>query len=158
MLLLHQGYVMVELKNVSTSDKPGMQPLKDCSLIVRNGELKLLERGFGESVINVILGFQPVVDGFVCFDGMPLTERSAFFLRKMIAYVPAPEGFEKVVDCAQKQLEMVESAANGDADIVLCIDPTSHQDEEKSRMVMAALREKASKGCVVIVASDRNDF
>lgn len=149
---------MIELKNVSTLEKPGVLPLKDCSLIVRNGELRLLERGVGESVINAILGFLPVADGFVCFDGMPMTEKSAFFLRKMMAYVPVPEGFEKVGDCARKQLEMVESAVNGDADIVLCIDPTSHQNEETAHTVVDALREKASKGSVVIVATDRDDF
>jgi ABC-type ATPase involved in cell division len=149
---------MIELKNVSTQEKPGVQALENFSLIVRNGELRLLGRGIGEAVVNAILGFQPVTAGFVCFDGMPMTEKSAFFLRKMIAYVPAPEGFEKVVDCAKKQLEMVESAVNGDSDIVLCIDPTSHQNEETACTVMAALREKASKGSVVIVATDRDDL
>lgn len=149
---------MVELRNVSTSEKLGVQPLEDCSLIVKDGELRLLERGVGEAVVNAILGFQPVTSGFVCFDGMPMTEKSAFVLRKMIAYVPAPEGFEKVDDCARKQLEMVENAVNGDADVVLCIDPTSHQGEEAARSVMAALRKKAAKGSVVIVATDREDL
>ncbi len=149
---------MVELKNVSVSEKPGVQALDDYSLIVKNGELRLLERGVGEAVVNAILGFQPVTAGFVCFDGMPMTEKSAFVLRKMIAYVPAPEGFEKVDDCARKQLEMVENAVNGDADVVLCIDPASHQDEETARSVMTALRGKAAKGSVVIVATDRDDL
>lgn len=148
---------MIELKNVSTHDESGQTVLDDYSLIVKNGELRLLERVEGEEVIKVILGFQPVVDGFVCFDGMPMNERSAFFLRKMIAYVPVPEGFENVTDYAKKQLQMVNDAVESDSDIVLCIDPTSHQDEEASQAVMAALREKAGKGSVVIVAADRQD-
>ncbi len=148
---------MIELKNVSTHEKPGLQTLDDYSLIVNNGELRLLGRDEGEAVIDVILGFHPVADGFVCFDGMPMTERSAFFLRKMIAYVPVPEGFENVTDYADKQLQMVNDAVKSDADVVLCIDPTSHQDEEATKAVMDALREKAAKGSVVIVATDKQN-
>lgn len=148
---------MIELKNVSTHNESGQMVLDDYSLIVKNGELRLLGREEGEAVIKVILGFQPVKDGFVCFDGMPMTERSAFFLRKMIAYVPAPEGFENVTDCAKKQLQMVNDAVESDSDIVLCIDPTSHQTEEASVAVMDALRKKAQGGSVLIVATDNQD-
>jgi ABC-type multidrug transport system fused ATPase/permease subunit len=149
---------MIELKNVFTSGKPDLQALSNYSLIVRKGEYRQLERSLGEAVINVVLGFTAVDGGFVCFDGMPLTANSAFFLRKMIAYVPLPEGFENVVDYGKKQVEMVEDAVKSDADIVLCVDPTSHQNDETARLIMASLRQKASKGSVVIVASDRNDL
>lgn len=149
---------MIELKNVSVSEKAGLQSLNNYSLIVRNGEFLQLERRLGESVISIVLGFTPVDEGFVCFDGMPLTESSAFFLRKMIAYVPCPDGFEKVDDRGRKQLEMVAEALKSDAEIILCVDPFSHQSAETARSVMTSLRQKADKGSVVIVASDWKDL
>lgn len=158
MLLLQQRKAMIELKNISAIKKPDVQLLRDYSLIVRDGEFCQLERMLGETVIDIILGFQPVAEGFVTFDGMPLTAGSAFFFRKMIAYIPRPEGFEKVSDLSRKQLEMVAEAVKSDADIILAVDPVSHQSDEVARSVFAELRGRAAKGSVVIVASDRNDL
>lgn len=147
---------MIELKGVTTKQKADKKGLSDYSLIVRNGEFCQLGKWEGTLVIRSLLGFQAVEDGVVSFDGMPLTERSAEFLRKMIAYIPSPEGFDNVTDLARKQVDMVEEATNSDADIILAIDPVSHQNDEVAQNVMDSLRRRASKGRVVIVATDRS--
>jgi len=146
---------MIELKGVTTKQKADKKGLADYSLVVRNGEFCRLGKWEGTLVIRTILGFQHIEDGYVSFDGMPLTERSAEFLRKMMAYIPTPEGFDKVTDLAKKQADMVEEAINSDADIILAIDPVSHQDDEAAQNIMESLRRKASRGRVVIVATDK---
>lgn len=144
---------MIELKDVTTKQKADRKGLDGYSLIVKNGDFCCLSKWEGTLVIRTLLGFQAIEDGYVTFDGMPLSEKSAEFLRKMIAYVPSPEGFDDVTDLAKKQAEMVDEAVNSDADIILAIDPVSHQDEEAARNIMASLKKKAEKGRVVIVAA-----
>lgn len=143
---------MIELKNVTTIQKADTKGLEDYSLVVNNGQMCVLDKWEGTLVIRTLLGFQPVEEGYVTFDGMPLSERSAVFLRKMIAYVPSPEGFDNVEDLTLKQVELVEEALHSDADILLAIDPVSHQSEEAAENIMNALRHKAQQGRVVIVA------
>lgn len=149
---------MIELKDVTTKQKADQKGLIDYSLIVRNGEFRRLGKLEGCMVIRVIVGFLHLEQGYVTFDGMPLSENSAPFLRKMIAYIPSPEGFEKVTDLAKKQREMVDEAFNSDADIILAVDPTSHQQtEEDAHAIIKTLRHKAERGRVVIIATDRTD-
>lgn len=146
---------MIELKGVTTKQKADKKGLVSYSRIVRNGEFCYLSKWEGTLVIRTILGFQAIEEGYVTFDGMPLSANSAEFLRKMIAYVPSPEGFDRVTDLAKKQAEMVDEAVTSDADIILAIDPVSHQDEEAALNIMASLKRRAEKGRVVIVATDR---
>ena len=48
---------------------------------------------------------------------------------------------------------------NSAADIILAVDPTSHQQTlEDAQSIMRALRNKAEHGRVVIVATDRTDI
>lgn len=143
---------MIELKDVTTHTVSGEEALSNYSRIINNGDFCLLPKQEGELVINALVGFHPVESGFVCFDGMPLTARSVSFLRKMVAYVPSPEGFENVDDVAKKQLEMVNEAVNSDADILLAVHPTSHQDELQSANIMNILRQRTGNGRIVIVA------
>ena len=145
---------MIELKGVTTKQKADQKGLNNYSRIVRNGEFCSLSLWEGTLVIRTLLGFQTLEEGYVTFDGMPLSENSAEFLRKMIAYVPSPEGFDNVTDLAKKQAEMVDEAINSDADIILALDPVSHQDEESAQNIMDSLRRKAEKGRVVIVAQN----
>ena len=146
---------MIELKGVTTKQKADKKGLENFSLIVNNSEFRVLDKWAGTLVIRTLLGFQPIAEGYVTFDGMPLSERSATFLRKMIAYVPSPEGFDNITDLSQKQLDMVEDALKSDADIVLAIDPISYQSDEAAQNIISALRRKAQQGRVVIVATDR---
>ncbi len=150
---------MIELKDVTTQKKADQKGLTDYSLIIRNGEFCRLGKSEGSMVIRVIVGFLHLEKGYVTFDGMPLSENSASFLRKMIAYIPSPEGFDNVTDLAKKQQEMIDEAVNSDADIILAVDPTSHQQTlEDAQSIMRALRHKAEHGRVVIVATDRTDI
>ena len=127
---------MIELKDVTTQKKADQKGLTDYSLIVRNGEFCRLGKSEGSMVIRVIVGFLHLEKGYVTFDGMPLSENSASFLRKMI-----------------------DEAVNSDADIILAVDPTSHQQTlEDAQSIMRALRNKAEHGRVVIVATDRTDI
>ena len=158
MLLLHKRLLMIELKDVTTKQKADRKGLENYSLTVQNGEFCRLGRWEGRLVIRVLVGFQTLEDGYVSFDGMPLSANSATFLRKMIAYIPSPEGFDNVDDLARKQLDMVEEALNSDSDIILAIDPVSHQTDEAAQNIMNSLRRKAAKGRVVIVATDRTDL
>jgi len=146
---------MIELKGVTTKQKADKKGLVSYSRIVRNGEFCHLSKWEGTLVIRTLLGFQAIEEGYVTFDGMPLSANSAEFLRKMIAYVPSPEGFDRVTDHTKKQAEMVDEAVTSDADIILAIDPVSHQDEEAAINIMASLKRRAEKGRVVIVATDR---
>ncbi|MCD8289461.1 MAG: ABC transporter ATP-binding protein [Prevotella sp.] len=148
---------MIELKNV-TAKKKGGAAMEGYSALFRNGGLRLLDRAFGELVIDVVLGFCPVEAGFVCYDGMPLSPQSANFLRKMAAYIPTPEGFRNAVDLRQKQREMIAGAMQSDAAVVLAVEPFSHLPETEVREAMALFRKKADEGAVVIIATDRNDL
>lgn len=148
---------MIELKNVFTRQKSTEKGLEDYSLIVRNGDFCLLPKREGLLVIKALLGFIPVASGFVTYDGMPLTASSAPFLRKMIAYIPSPEGFEHVVDVAAKQREMVDEAVRSDAEVVLAYCPISHQSAEDAARIMEMLRTKALHKKVVIVATDERE-
>lgn len=145
---------MIEFKDVSACQKAGGVELKGYSRVIRNGEMCQLDLATGELIINVILGFCPVSAGYVCFDGMTLNEYSAPFLRKLIAYIPKPTGFEKVIDLGRKQLEMVADAMQSDADIILAVDPFSHLADSQVTEVRDALCRKAEKGRVVVVATD----
>ncbi|MCD8282158.1 MAG: ABC transporter ATP-binding protein [Prevotella sp.] len=148
---------MIELKDVTAGFKDGGAGLKDCSMLFRDGELRRFNLSAGELIINVILGFCPVEKGYVCFDGMPLDRRSVGFLRKLIAYIPTPEGFEETEEPAHKQLKMIAAAIKSDANILLAVDPFSRLSGEQTAQTAAALKEKAASGAVVIVATDRED-
>lgn len=149
---------MIELKSVTSKHADGKTALADYSQVIQNGDFCVYGRKLGEQIIHTILGFMPVVDGYVCFDGMPFNEHSASFMRKMMAYIPVPEGFDNVADTAQKQMEMVEDALQSEAYIILAIDPTSHQTEETSRNIINALRNKADNKRIVIIASDNEIY
>lgn len=146
---------MIELKDVTTHTVEGEGALADYSRIINNGDFCVIGKVEGLNVINALIGFHPVESGIVSFDGMPLTARSVSFLRKMIAYVPSPEGFENVEDVAKKQLEMVNEAVGSDSAILLAVDPTSHQDELQSVNIMNVLRQHTANGRIVVVASDK---
>ncbi len=146
---------MIELKDVSACHQASGVSLEGYSRVIRNGELCLLDMASGELIINIILGFCPVTKGYVCFDGMPLNEYSAPFMRKLIAYIPRPTGFEKVTDLGKKQMEMIAGAMRSDADIILAVDPFSHLSDEEASAAMESFSAKAQKGRVVVVATDR---
>ena len=57
------------------------------SMMAREGQLTCL---VGGSVrwLHAILGFEPVVSGFISIDGEPLTPRSAVAMRRLMAFVP----------------------------------------------------------------------
>ncbi len=149
---------MIELKEVSTVSPEGHEGLKGYSRIIRNSELCRLDRRTGELVISAILGFNPVVEGYLCIDGMPLNQYSVAHFRRMTAYIPSPVGFEKTSDVRQKQLDMIERALESDAGIILAIDPCSHLSEEESVDVMYKLGLRAGQGTVVVVAADRQNI
>ncbi len=149
---------MIELKDVTAKKNGGAAAMEGYSALFRNGELRLLDRAFGELVIDVALGFCPVASGFVCYDGMPLSPQSANFLRKMAAYIPTPEGFENTGDLRQKQSEMIAGAMQSDAVVVLAVEPFSHLPETEVREAMELFRRKADEGAVVIIATDRDDL
>ncbi len=149
---------MIELKDVVASQKGNSEQLNGFSLVISDGELRCFDRQRGELIINVIVGFCPIREGYVCFDGMPLNEHSAPFLRKLIAYVPSPEGFQNVSDLAQKQSDMLTDALQSEANIILAVDPFSHLSSQQAVAMAAALQQRASQGAVVIVASDSADL
>lgn len=82
---------------------------------------------------------------------MPLTGRSVSFLRKLMAYVPSPEGFENVVDVAEKQRRMIDDAMSSEGDILLAVNPTSHQDELQAMNIMNLLRQRTANNRIVII-------
>lgn len=69
--------------------------LTTLSLMAHEGELTCLTRcGASPAAspccwLHAIMGFEPVVAGYVSIDGEPLTPRSAFAMRRMMAFVPA---------------------------------------------------------------------
>ncbi len=150
---------MIELKDVTAGkEKDGNPPLKDFSIIFRDGDIMRFDRSKGELIINVILGFCPVAEGYVCFDGMILNERSAPFMRKLAAYIPTPDGFRNVPDPAKKQSDMIDEALQSDAGIILAVDPFSRLSGEKARETIASFRRKAAQGAIVVIATDNIDL
>ena len=153
MLLLHKRiFYMIEFKDVSTKAKKGLDGLNNYSRIISDHDFCALPMTEGLQVINAMLGFQPLTQGFLTFDGEPLTASSASFLRKMMAYVPAPVGFEGVTDEADKQFQMVKEALESGADIILAVNPVSHQRPEVAQNIIASLKQKAEQGAIVVLA------
>lgn len=140
---------MIELKNVTTQGEGG---LKNYSLVVENGKVLALQGNEGELVIKTLLGFAPVEEGYVTFDGMLLTPKSAPFLRKMIAYVPNPEGFEDEKNATRKQMQMIDKALESDASILLAVNPVSHQDAIIVEEIKNRIHAFAQKGRIVILS------
>ncbi len=149
---------MIELKDVSARKERCNAALERRSELFHDGVLRLFDRDLGELIIDVLLGFCPVSEGYVCFDGMPLDARSAPFIRKMIAYIPSPEGFQNVKDKGRKQLEMIAEAIQSDAAVVLAVDPFSHLNAAQAAEAADAFREKARQGAAVIIATERRDL
>ncbi len=144
---------MIEFKDVSARKK-GKGELTGYSQIFHDGELRCFPRHEGEFIINVLLGFCPHKEGFVTFDGMPLDERSVTFLRKLVAYIPSVSDFENVKDPRRRQMEMLAEALQSDVNIFLAVDPFAPLSEDQRLEVFSALRDKARKGAVVIIATD----
>lgn len=57
------------------------------SMMAREGQLTCLVGG-NVRWLHAILGFEPVISGFISIDGEPLTPRSAASMRRLMAFVP----------------------------------------------------------------------
>ena len=57
------------------------------SMMAREGQLTCLVGG-NVRWLHAILGFEPIISGFISIDGEPLTPRSAVAMRRLMAFVP----------------------------------------------------------------------
>lgn len=81
---------MLEFKNTSVQLFGG-NPSKPFSLVVDDGDVACLcgAHGSGKSLmLRAVLGLAPTKSGFITFDGEIVSPGSAYYFRKMIAYVP----------------------------------------------------------------------
>ena len=80
---------MLELKNISLQFNNRVV-LKEMSLTVKEGEKVLLSApsGAGKStLLRLIMGFEPLQEGEVIFQGIPLNERSIHYIRSRTNYI-----------------------------------------------------------------------
>ncbi len=101
------SYGMLEFKNTSVQLLNDSQS-KQFSLVVGDGDVACLcgAHGSGKSrVLCAVLGLAPTKSGFITIDGEIVAPGSAYYFRKMMAYVPqaVPTG-EMSVECLVQDL------------------------------------------------------
>ncbi len=148
---------MIEFRGVTVHSSDGVALLSDYDAVFSDGEVYLLDRAEGEMIINIILGFCPVSEGYVSFDGMPLSESSVAFLRKLVAYIPSVELFENVTSKEDKQVHLLASALQTERSILLGVDPCSCLNEIHRAEAATFFHELLSRQGVLIIATDNKD-
>lgn len=101
---------MLEFKSASVQLFGGSQS-KQFSLVVGDGDVACLcgVRGSGKSqVLRAVLGLAPTKSGFITVDGEIVSPGSAYYFRKMMAYVPqaVPTGGMTVESLLQEVLRL----------------------------------------------------
>lgn len=83
---MHKPYsVKLELKDIVRNPSDAAQQPR-LSFVVNSGEVAV--RSEGAWLLRVIMGLEPVSDGFVSIDDEPLNECSAWYMRRLMSYVP----------------------------------------------------------------------
>lgn len=140
-LFFLQHVMMLELHNVTIGEL-----IKDLSVTIEEGQIVGM-RGKGKStLLRAIMGLIPVSSGHICIDGEMLTQKSATYFRRFLAYVPqrisVPEGFTKV---PTDYVELLRLAVQSNKKILLVDEPdkplNSQQQEEAARMMSDAAND-----------------
>ncbi len=79
---------MLELKDGSLSID-GQIVFHNLSFVVRPGELKTISADYHHAVVEVMLGFRALDEGWATLEGELMTARSARLLRSQMVYIPA---------------------------------------------------------------------
>jgi len=139
--ILLQHVMMLELHNVTIGEL-----IKDLSATIEEGQIVGM-RGKGKStLLRAIMGLIPVSSGHICIDGEMLTQKSATYFRRFLAYVPqrisVPEGFTKV---PTDYVELLRLAVQSNKKILLVDEPdkplNSQQQEEAARIMSDAAND-----------------
>ncbi|MBQ6652887.1 MAG: hypothetical protein IJM81_05770 [Prevotella sp.] len=79
---------MLELKEGSLSID-GRTVFRDLSFVVRPGEMKTVAADYHHAVVEAVLGFRALDEGWATLEGELMTSRSARLLRSQMVYIPA---------------------------------------------------------------------
>lgn len=174
---------MLELNDVLIEGEP-----RTLSMMAREGSMTCLYGGTSHQrsrLLYGIMGFLPVLSGYISIDGEPLTPASALTFRRLMAYAPRrlhtegqirifePPTIQDVFDLKENQgLTVTNGLLNREMKLV------GDVDEEQARwLAIAVLRDKpillvdnpavgaldylqmqAQKGRIVIVASQEEAY
>lgn len=136
---MHKPYsVKLELKDIVRNPSDAAQQPR-LSFVVNSGEVAV--RSEGAWLLRVIMGLEPVSDGFVSIDDEPLNECSAWYMRRLMSYVPltlrCPDVDEQLpaeqlrkrllrkAQAAKKPILLVEGIVNED-DMDVCRQMAEH--------------------------------
>ena len=133
----------IELKNGRLA-QDGETLFANLSLRAEGGQTCVVDnlpRKAHKPLLHALMGLLPLDEGFVSIDGEVLSERSAHWLRRFIAYVPRTlrwpddERFRNMTHQEVHRL-LLENAASGDTPIVL-VDGINGADDEELCLRMA---------------------
>lgn len=175
--------MLLELNDVLLENEP-----RTLSMMAREGEMVCLTGGTKEQRarwLHGIMGFVPVLSGYICIDGEPLTAETVGEFRQLMAYAPsrlqkegqirtfAPPSVQDVFALKENQhLPISNGLLKREMRLI-----SEHMDEPSQWLAVAVLRDKpillvddpptpscsylrtqAQKGRVVIVTSDEQVF
>ena len=135
--------MVIELKNGRLTLQ-GETLFAGLSLRAKEGEVVFVDslpQQAHTPLMHALMGLLPLDEGFVSIDGEVLSERSAHWLRRFIAYVPRTlrwpddERFRNMTHQEVHRL-LLENAASGDTPIVL-VDGINGADDEELCLRMA---------------------
>ena len=166
---------MLELKDASLAIG-GRQVLSRFSMMAMDGQMTCVtgSAGSGKTLLaRVMLGFQPLDAGLVNIDGALLTQASAPYFRRLIAYVPQVKpvaavqwnpgqrqlrGLDEVWSMADEPTEAVAGVADTEPDlpplasrrVIIADDPVPE--------LLSVLKTLANDGRTVVVMSCREEY
>lgn len=83
---MHKPYrVKLELKDIARNSLDAVEQPR-LSFVVNSGEVAV--RTEGAWLLRVIMGLEPIGGGFVSIDDEPVDECSAWYMRRLMSYVP----------------------------------------------------------------------
>lgn len=170
--------MLLELNDVLLQNEP-----RTLSMMARSGEMVCLTGGSAEQRarwLHGIMGFVPVLSGYICIDGEPLTTDTVAEFRRQMAYAPSrleregqirvfePPSVQDVFSLKEnRHLPISNGLLNKEMKLI-----SEHPDECSQWLAVAVLRDKpillvddptaesvdylrqqAAKGRVVIVTS-----
>lgn len=130
----------------------GMEGLfRGLSVLVEGGSVVTLdgaENGGCTALLMAVMGVEPLSEGFITFDGEPMTVLSAPFLRRFMCYVPRhlvmPDDDLDGLSEEEVHCRLLNEAARSGRPVVLVDGLFSEQEAD-------ICRQMAAQGCAVLI-------
>ncbi|MCR5130490.1 MAG: ABC transporter ATP-binding protein [Prevotella sp.] len=145
---------MIELKEGSISAR-GKAVVSSLSFVAPAGKVTCLTGASGSGktlLLRALLGLWPLDKGYASLQGEPITERSAQWLRRLMAYVP-----QQLPETYSDALEAFHDLSLDEKRCLLVDDPFAEMTEERAAEFVAYLQAFAEKGWAVVLTCSESD-